>query len=133
MAGPILGRFAIDDEIGRFPPAETAAGRRAETLVKADGLRVVLVTMSAGKALHEHSAPGPITIHVLRGRFAVEVGGEQHELAPGGVIAVAARAPHAVRAVEDGAFLLTIGWPAAGPAAAATRTGKVIPHPGDPS
>jgi quercetin dioxygenase-like cupin family protein len=111
MADPILGRFAVDDEIARFPPAETAAGRRAETLVKADGLRVVLVTMLAGAALHEHTAPGPITIHALRGRFAVDVGDETHELAPGGVIAVEAKARHAVRALADGAFLLTIGWP----------------------
>jgi quercetin dioxygenase-like cupin family protein len=107
----ILGQAVLAEEIERFPPGPGAAGRRAETLIKADRLRVVLVTMRAGAVLHEHTAPGPITIHALRGRFAVTVADEEREIADGTVIAVAARVRHAVRAIEDGAFLLTISWP----------------------
>ena len=110
MNGGFLGAFNLDDEIARFPPGETAAGRRAETLIKADGLRVVLVTMRAGVSLHEHVAPGPITIQALRGRFTVTFAEQTRDLGPGDLLSLAGGVRHAVATVADGAFLLTIGW-----------------------
>jgi quercetin dioxygenase-like cupin family protein len=106
----VLGKFDLAAEIERFRPGEGASGRRAETLVKTDRLRLVLVTMRTGAALEEHTAPGPITIQTLRGRFVVTAEGRDHELGEGGLIALEAGVHHAVRAVEDGAFLLTIRW-----------------------
>ena len=106
----ILGAFDLTAEIERFRPGEGASGRRAETLVKTDRLRLVLVTMRAGSALEEHTSPGPITIQPLRGRFAVTVRGREHELNQNGLIALDAGVPHAVRALDGGAFLLTICW-----------------------
>ena len=105
----VLGMFELTQEIARFRPEDNAAGRRAETLVKTDGLRVVLVTMRAGATLHEHTAPGPITVHALQGSFRVTVEADAHELAAGGLISIATGIRHAVHALEDGAFLLTIG------------------------
>jgi quercetin dioxygenase-like cupin family protein len=67
--------------------------------------------MRAGTELHEHAAPGPITVQPLQGRFVLVVEGEEQEIAPGTVAALAERTRHAVRAIETGAFLLTIGWP----------------------
>ena len=110
MTAMLLGKFRIDDEIARFPPGETHAGRRAETLIKTEGLRVVLVTMRAGAMLHDHTAPGPITIQALRGRLTVVVGEVEHALGAGDLMAVGAGARHRVQAIEDGAFLLTIAW-----------------------
>jgi quercetin dioxygenase-like cupin family protein len=107
---PILGQFTLASEIERYPPGPGASGRRAETLIKSDGLRVVLVTLRAGVALHEHTAPGPITIQAVRGRFTVTIGEEERTLASGDLIAIAAKVRHAVRADDGGAFLLTIGW-----------------------
>ncbi len=115
MRNALLGAFRIEDEIARYRPGDNEAGRRAETLIKTDGLRVVLVTMLAGITLHEHTAPGPITIHVLRGRFAVTFEKEERELGPGELVSLASGVRHAVLTVEEGAFLLTIGWgPTAG-------------------
>lgn len=111
----VLGEFVLADEIAQFIPGESPNERRAETLIKTDRLRVVLVTMREGITLHEHSAPGPITIQTLRGRFGVSVAGEEHEIAEGGLIAIAAGARHAVRTIAEGAFLLTIVWPQAAP------------------
>lgn len=110
MTHALLGSFNIDEEIERFQPGDTAAGRRAETLIKTDGLRVVLVTMRSGISLHEHTAPGPITIHALHGRFSVSFESQDHELGPGDLLSLAADIPHAVKTLADGAFLLTIGW-----------------------
>jgi quercetin dioxygenase-like cupin family protein len=109
MSNAILGEFRLDDEIERFHPDSGVSGRRAETLIKVDGLRVVLVTMNAGAVLHEHSAPGPITIHAVQGRFTVRVEGASHDLPTGGLISIEMNVRHAVEAVENGAFLLTIG------------------------
>lgn len=105
----VLGRFDLAAEIARFPP-DGPSGRRSETVLKTASLRVVLITMRAGTELHEHAAPGPITVQPLQGCFALLVDGEEQAISPGMLIALAERTRHAVRAVADGAFLLTIGW-----------------------
>ena len=110
MTDTLLGAFNVDEEIRRFRPGDTEAGRRVETLIKTDGLRVVLVTMRAGISLHEHTAPGPITIHALHGRFEVGFDDDVREVGPGDIVALATGVRHAVKTLADGAFLLTIGW-----------------------
>ena len=105
----IYGTFTLDDVISEFPPDPNSAARhRAEILVKTDTLRVVLVTMLSGGTMHEHTAPGPITIHVLSGSVNVSVEGQGRVLGAGELIALAPGVEHAVEGVEDGAFLLTI-------------------------
>ena len=106
----VLGSFDLSNEIRRFDPADRTSGRRAETLIKTEHLRMVLVTMNAGAELQEHEAPGPITIHALTGAFVVTVDNGDVDLPTGHVISIKPKARHAVRAIEDGAFLLTIGW-----------------------
>lgn len=106
----VVGSFVLGEEIQRFDPSGTSSGRRAETLIKTDHLRVVLVTMMAGAELQEHDAPGPITIHALTGAFVVNVDDRNVDVPTGTLISIKSRARHAVRATQDGAFLLTIGW-----------------------
>jgi quercetin dioxygenase-like cupin family protein len=110
MATATLGNLNLDPEMARLAPGDSSSGRRAETLIKTDRLRVVLITMRTGATLQEHIAQGPITIQVLRGAFAVNLSGEEHVLSTGGLIALAGETPHAVRALDDGAFLLTLVW-----------------------
>lgn len=117
----VLGMFDLDAEIERYAPGDNQSGRRAEILVKVDRLRVVLVTMHAGAELQEHKAPGPITIHTLRGRMTVGSAQGDVDLPAGHVISFAEGVPHSVRAAEAGAFLLTIGYPSARAAAAEAR------------
>lgn len=85
------------------------ADHAAETVAKQSGLRVVLVALKAGGQMHEHHADAPITVHGLEGRIQFTVGGQSHELVPGRVLVVAAGLRHAVLAIEESAFLLTIG------------------------
>lgn len=109
VEGHIYGLADLEREIERFPPdPDSVARHRAEILIKTDTLRVVLVTMLSGGKMHEHSAPGPITVQVLRGAITVTVDDEAHELAEGHLISLAPGVEHAVDGVEDGAFLLTI-------------------------
>lgn len=102
-------------EITRFAP-DDASGRRAETLIKEPDLRVVLVTMRAGAELMEHSSPATITVQPLQGRFVFRTEAAEQELGPGNLISVAGKVRHAVRCLEDGAFLLTLAWPGPSPA-----------------
>jgi quercetin dioxygenase-like cupin family protein len=102
-------RFDLEAEIARFPP-DGPSGRRAEILLKEPRLRVVLVTMRAGTELQEHSAPGPITIQPLSGRFAFIADEREQEIATGTLVSVDGGVRHTVRALDDGAFLLTIAW-----------------------
>jgi quercetin dioxygenase-like cupin family protein len=102
-------QFDLNAEIERFPP-DVPSGRRSETLIKTPRLRVVLITMRAGTELHEHIAPGTITVQPIRGRFIFTAGDNEREIVPDNLISVTAGVRHAVRALEDGAFLLTIGW-----------------------
>jgi quercetin dioxygenase-like cupin family protein len=111
MSADILGTFDLASEAQSLRPVEGESGRRAKILVRTPRLRVVLVVMRAGAALHEHTAPGPITIHALQGRFVVHVGEQQLTVAAGGLVSVDADVRHAVTALEDGTFLLTIGYP----------------------
>jgi len=113
----LLGAFNIDEEIERFRPGDTTAGRSAETLIKTDGLRVVLVTMRTGITLHEHAAPGPIRIHALQGRFGVTFEDQERELDPGDLLSLAPGVRHSVKTLAEGAFLLTIGWSPGAPTA----------------
>ena len=104
-----ITQFNLNAEIEQFPP-NVPSGRRSETLIKTPRLRVVLITMRAGTELHEHVAPGTITVQPIRGRFTFSAGDNEREIVPGTLISVETGVRHAVRALEDGAFLLTIGW-----------------------
>lgn len=109
LHGNIYGLADLNKEIERFPPdPDSAARHRAEILIKTDTLRVVLVTMLAEGKMHEHAAPGPITVHVLRGAIAVTVDGQPQDLTEGQLISLAPGVEYAVDGVGDGAFLLTI-------------------------
>jgi quercetin dioxygenase-like cupin family protein len=114
IAHDICSPVDLDEAIARLAPAG-ASGRRAMTLIKTPSLRVVLITMRAGAELNEHAAPGPIVIQPLRGRFAVLVNGDPREIAVGTLLGVEGGIRHTVRAIEDGAFLLTIAWPGEAP------------------
>lgn len=101
--------FNLREVISQFPPdPDSAARHRAEILVKSDTLRVVLVTALSGGRLHDHSAPGPITIHVVEGAFALTVDGQRQVVSADEVVIMEPGVNHEVECVEDGAFLLTI-------------------------
>ena len=116
-----LGLFSLADAIESIA-GENSSGRYAKTLLKSPRLRVVLTAMEAGIELHEHTAPGPITIQPIRGRFTVTVENDDYVLGPESVLAIDANVRHSVRAHEDGVFLLTIVW--SGEAAHVTDQGK---------
>lgn len=107
---PASVRLDLNEMINRFPPGETASKRRAEILIKQPDLRVVLITMLTGAQLQEHTAPGPVLIQCLQGELRVTGGDTPEVIHPGTVVYFQPGIQHAVEALTDSAFLLTIGW-----------------------
>jgi quercetin dioxygenase-like cupin family protein len=70
-------------------------------------LRQTLIAMAAGQVLEEHVGPGEATVHVLQGRVRLAAGTTTWEGSPGDLLIVPS-ARHAVEALEDSAFLLTV-------------------------
>lgn len=102
---------SISDELANLPLDQ--ASKRSVSLLRSDQLRVVLIRMSAGGELLEHSAPGQITILPVSGRFTVTIGNETFDASSDTLLAIDAGVRHSVRCQDDGAFVLTIAWPPA--------------------
>jgi quercetin dioxygenase-like cupin family protein len=79
------------------------------TLLKEQDLRIVLVALKAGGRMQEHSASGPSSIQAIEGSMRVHLEDGQVELSPGSLVALESAVRHDVEALEDSAFLLTIG------------------------
>ncbi|HET8523538.1 MAG TPA: cupin domain-containing protein [Thermomicrobiales bacterium] len=107
---PASVRLDLNRMIEQFRPGESASKRRAEILIKQPDLRVVLITMLKGAHLQEHTAPGPVLIQCLQGELRVTGGETPEDIKPGVVVYFQPGIQHAVEALTDSAFLLTIGW-----------------------
>lgn len=85
--------------------------RTAITVFKTNDLRIVLIALHAGAEMKPHTAPGVISVQVLKGKinFATEQNSE--DLEPGQMITLHKRIPHHVKAYEDSSFLLTMATP----------------------
>ncbi len=87
------------------------SGRTSLSLARGKNMTVVLMVMKEKAVLHEHKAPGPITISTLKGHieFTAQVQSEPLLLQAGDAAICAPHLPHQVKALEDSAFLLVIG------------------------
>jgi quercetin dioxygenase-like cupin family protein len=87
------------------------SGQNAKTLVKYDGLRIVLIALKARSRIPGHQTEGQISIQTVVGHIRVRAQGRSVELRSGGLLALDRALPHDVEALEESAFLLTIAWP----------------------
>jgi len=108
-------RRNIGDELEKLkeaPSWQRESGRSAETLVKYDEFRIVLVRMKPASYMSHHKAEGPISIHVIQGQIRVHLPEERIEdLKPGDLLTLDRCLEHDVESLEESAFLLTIAWP----------------------
>jgi quercetin dioxygenase-like cupin family protein len=111
MAAPYL-EFDIAGELQQLRrEAGWQSGHTAKTLVKYDGLRIVLIALKARSTIPEHHAEGQISIQSVVGHILVRAQGRTFELQPGGLLVLDHGLPHDVEAMEESAFLLTIARP----------------------
>ena len=111
LAEPLM-EFDLTAEIDRLRAETTwSTGQNAKTLVKYDDLRVVLTVLKAKARMPEHKTEGRISVHVLSGHLRLRASGRTFSLRPGNLLTLDHGVPHAVEALEESAFLLTIAWP----------------------
>lgn len=118
---PELANEVIRHDIGtelkkleEAPSWQRESGRSAETLVKYEEFRIILVRMKPGSYMSHHRAEGPISIHGLQGKIRVHLPDDRMEdLKQGDLLTLDRGLEHDVEALEDSAFLLTIAWPEA--------------------
>lgn len=80
----------------------------SRTVLKAEGVRLVLFSFDTGEELSEHTAAMPVLLQVLDGALEVSADGQTVTLKPGGVIHLPTRMPHSVLALEPSRMLLTM-------------------------
>lgn len=111
MAAPYL-EFDIAREVEQLHrEAGWQSGQNAKTLVKYDGLRIVLIALQAHSRIPEHHTEGQVSIQTVAGHIQVRAQGRSFELHPGGLLTLNRGLPHEVEAVVESAFLLTIARP----------------------
>ncbi|PRY50333.1 hypothetical protein B0I27_10954 [Arcticibacter pallidicorallinus] len=102
--------YDLNEQIQR----ETAwleGDRTAITVFKTDGMRIVLIALHAGAEMKPHTAPGVISVQVLKGKINFATDQHNEDLEPGQMITLHKRISHRVKAYEDSSFLLTMATP----------------------
>ena len=113
-AGPFM-EFDLLADIHRLHAETTwSTGHNARTLLKYDDLRIVLTALKANARVPEHTTEVRLSVHVLLGHIHVRASGRTFSLRQGGLLALDSGVAHAIEAVDDSAFLLTIAWPGRG-------------------
>jgi quercetin dioxygenase-like cupin family protein len=87
-------------------------GRNSRTIAKYSNFRIVLAALKQGAALEEHQAKGCISIQVLKGRIRVHISEEVIDISKEKLLALDNAVPHAVEALEDSVFLITMSFSA---------------------
>lgn len=90
------------------PLGTAIAIAKPDRLLETDRVKIIHMPLSAGKELKEHSAPGELIVQCVEGRIAFTARGNTVELTAGQMIHLPNAQPHAVRAIDDSTFLLTI-------------------------
>ena len=114
QAVPLL-HFDLAKEVERLRQEDAwlKAGHLAKTLVKRADVRIVLFVLKAGTRIEEHKTDASISIQALRGRLLLHLPGREVDLLAGHLLVLDRAVPHAVEAVEESAFLLSISRPQA--------------------
>ena len=87
---------------------DTAELPRSTTLFQEPGLRGLLLHLKKGEQIPEHSTPGSIAVHCLKGEVIFASGDEEITLRPGGLVSLTPAAPHRLAALQDSLLLVTI-------------------------
>ena len=105
-------RFDLATELDTLRAGSRSASPHhvARTLVRAPGLRLVLLALDEGASLAEHRAEAPITLQVLDGRVQLACPGSTLELEAGTVVTLDRDVAHTLHAVTRSSVLLTIAW-----------------------
>ena len=102
--------FDLREELAklRAEPHAGARGHRQVTLFHRPPVGHVLFAFEPGAVLKRHQADGLVTIQALEGQIVVETDAGETPLHAGQLLTLSPKVPHAVRAPERAAMLLTV-------------------------
>lgn len=80
----------------------------SKTLAQNEAVSVTLFAFAEGEEISTHDSTGDAMVHVLEGTGKFTVGGKEHICKAGDVLIMPAKIPHAVYAVEDFKWILTV-------------------------
>jgi quercetin dioxygenase-like cupin family protein len=105
-----------DREPGADAPRVPSAGvQKPQVLFSSPECRAVLVELTAGQEMGEHSVRERALVHVVSGRVSIETPGATAQCGAGTLVNLDPDERHAVRALEDARLLLVLApWPAPG-------------------
>ncbi len=83
-------------------------GVLSKVIAKTSNCQYTLFCLAAGTDISEHTSAKNATVQVLEGRGIFTLEGTEIALEPGVFILMPAHAPHALKAQENLAFLLTL-------------------------
>lgn len=83
----------------------------SKTLAQNDAVSVTLFSFSKGEEISTHESTGDAFVHVLEGTGRFTVGGVEHIVHPGEALVMPANIPHAVYALENFKWILTVIFP----------------------
>lgn len=89
-------------ELIEYSPNSTVS----KTLMRAEGVNVVLFSFDSGEELSEHTAAMPVIVQALEGEIEITADGKTVKLLPGGMVHFSTRLPHAVKALTPAKMVL---------------------------
>lgn len=89
-------------------PTWQKSDRNAMTIYKTNGMRIVLIALHEDAVLEKHTANGIISVQVLEGEINFTAADQPVVLRRGQMIALHRGVPHAVAAIKESVFLLTV-------------------------
>lgn len=113
----VLLTFDIPAQLKQESVWQTGS-RNGITLLKTEGLRVVLVAMHAGTVIPVHKAEGPIAVEVVEGRLVFSAASRDVTLGKGQLLTLQPGIAHDLRAID----------PPAAPATSSLLRGDFVPR-----
>ena len=83
----------------------------SKTLAQNEAVSITLFAFAQGEEISTHDSTGDAMVHVLEGTGRFTVGGKEHICKAGDVLIMPAKIPHAVYALEDFKWILTVVFP----------------------
>jgi quercetin dioxygenase-like cupin family protein len=84
------------------------AGVLSKVLLKLPYCQYTLLCLVAGTEIAEHTSTRNAVVQVLEGQGTLTLSGQDIHLEPGIFVVMPAKAPHAIKAADNLAFLLTL-------------------------
>lgn len=101
-------RIDLETEADKLLESLPGHRRKTRSLAREAGVSVVMMAMEGGDAVHEHSAPGVVTVHAMRGHVNLRTGGETIELRSGQLAVFQPAVKHDLEAQEQSVIVLTL-------------------------